>query len=180
MKLNRTEMAAALGVTPGTLDAWTREGAPVEDRPGQGRAATFSAPAVIRWHVAREVERALERAEKSAGAEDLDALRAEGLRLKNQSAAMDLAERRGELVRVDEISRAMCGLVVQGRVHVMETAPSRIAARATVPGANVREIARDEIKNALTDWHARGLAEAIEAAGGDPALADLPEGGEDE
>jgi phage terminase Nu1 subunit (DNA packaging protein) len=166
-------MATALGITPGTLDAWVRDGCPVEDRPGQGKAATFHAPAVVRWHLAKEVARGLERVEKAAGAADLDALRAEGLRIRNEAAALDLAERRGELVKVDEIAAAMCSLVVRGRVHVMNTAPSRIAARATVPGANVREIAREEIKLALIEWHEKGIADAIAAAGGDPALADL-------
>lgn len=180
MHMNRTEISEAFGVDVSTIDRWCRDGAPVVDRPGKGKAATFDLPAVIRWHSCREMERALERAESAAGADDLDALRAENMRMKNEAAAIDLAERRGQLVRVDEISRAMCQIVVAGRVHVMETAPSRIAARATVPGANVREIAREEIKIALTEWHARGIADAIEAAGGDPALADLPEGADDE
>lgn len=180
MHMNRAEIAAAIGVDPTTVDRWCRDGAPVLDRPGKGKAATFDLPAVIRWHQSREIARALERAETAAGADDLDALKAEGLRLKNDCAAMDLAERKGELVRVDEITSAMMGLIVGGRAHILSTAPSRIAARAAAPGANVREIASEEIRNALVSWHAKSVAETIEAAGGDTSLADLPEGGDDE
>jgi hypothetical protein len=175
LRLNRTEMADCLGVAPGTLDNWVRrDGCPVVERPGQGRAATFDAPAVIAWKEAREIRRAVERAlaeaEKTASAEDLDALRAEQIRLRNEGLRLDLAVRAGELVPVEDVSRGLAGLVIGGRAHVLNVAPPRIANRAAEPGANLRQVAQEEIAAALEDWRARNIADLIADCGGDTEL----------
>jgi terminase small subunit / prophage DNA-packing protein len=172
---NRTEMADCVGISPGTLDNWVRQGCPVVERPGQGRAATFKSEDVFAWHVAREIRKAVEKAladaEKHATAEDLDALRAEGMRLKNEGLRLDLAMRAGELVPVRDVSRGMCGLVIGGRAHVLNVAPPRIATRAAVPGAlSLRQIAHEEIAAALEQWRAKPIADLIADCGGDPEL----------
>ncbi len=174
MNLNRSQMAEALGIQPGTLDAWIREGCPVEDRPGQGKAATFNAPAVIRWHARREADRALAKAETTATAEEIDALKAERLRLDNELRELTLAKAKGEVAPVAEIGAAIGRRVIAARSALMEHVPHRCAAEIeTRPGASVREIVRKEMRAALTEISERGLIEAFAECGFRVGVADI-------
>lgn len=168
MILNRGEMADVLGKEPGTLDRWTREGAPVLDRPGQGRAAKFDSAAVINWAIAREVERALERAEAGAAAEDLEEWRTRKMAAQAQLAEIEVARARGELVLADEIGRAMHDLITGGREYVRRVAPGRIARRVVgeTDEGTIRRAAQEEIELGLTDWSEKAAIDAVADAGG--------------
>lgn len=170
MQMNRSEIAAAFGADPTTIDRWLRDGMPVVDRPGKGIAATFDLPACLRWKLSYDLDKALDRAEKSATAEDLDALKAEGQRLRNESAQLDLAARRGELAKVEIMFQLMKSLIIEGRVALMDRVPARVAVLAQHPGANIRQICRDEMRAALVAWAEKPLLEIIQEAGGDPDL----------
>lgn len=170
MQMNRSEIAAAFGADPTTIDRWVRDGMPVIDRPGKGIAATFDLPACLRWKLSYDLDKALDRVEKSATAEDLDALKAEGQRLRNESAQLDLAARRGEVAKVEIIYELIRSLVIGGRVALMQRVPPRVAVLAQEPGSNLQQIIRDEMRGALVGWADKPLLEIIQEAGGDPDL----------
>ena len=48
-RLNRTDMAALLGVSVTKLDAMVRQGCPIARRPGRGKASVFNTLDVLRW-----------------------------------------------------------------------------------------------------------------------------------
>lgn len=175
MHMNRSEIAEAFGADPTTIDRWVKDGMPVVDRPGKGIAATFDLPACLRWKLSNDLDKALDRVEKSATAEDLDALKAEGQRLRNESAQLDLAARRGELARIDIMLDMMKSLVIEGRIALMDRVPPRVAALAQEPGSNLKQIIRDEMRAALVAWAEQPLLDIIREAGGDPDMIEAAE-----
>lgn len=168
--MNRTEISKAFGVDMTTIDRWVRDGMPVIERPGKGIPASFDLSACVRWKLESDLAKALDRAEKTAGGVDLDALKAEGQRLRNEAAQLDLAARKGELARIDVMLDLLKSLLIGGRVALMERVPPRVAARAQEPGANLQHIIRDEMRAALVAWADKDLLEIIREAGGDPDL----------
>ena len=48
-RLNRTDMAALLGVSVTKLDGMVRQGCPIAERPGRGKASVFNTLDVLRW-----------------------------------------------------------------------------------------------------------------------------------
>lgn len=170
MQMNRSEISEAFEVDPTTIDRWVRDGMPVVDRPGKGIPASFDLPACLRWKLSADLDKALDRVEKSASAEDLDALKAEGQRLRNEAAQLDLAARKGQLAKIDVMLEMMKSLVIGGRIALMDRVPPRVAALAQAPGSNLQQIIRDEMRAALVDWAEQPLLDIIQEAGGDPDL----------
>jgi phage terminase Nu1 subunit (DNA packaging protein) len=170
MKLNRTETATAIGCTPGTLDAWVRDGCPCEARPGQGKAATFDLPAVIAWLRERAAAQAIDRAQRAADAGDLDALRARKLALSIEAAELDLAIRKREVAPVAEFERVQRHAATVIRSNILNV-PARAALQllGETDEARFREILRAELTLALQQAAAADLTppDADEADEGD-------------
>lgn len=166
MELSRIDAATALGIDPTSLDAWVRRGAPVIEKNGKGTASRYSLPALIAWRIETETARALDRAERAAGPEELDALRARRIELQNERAELELAARKGELVDVDQIALHTDRLILGGRSALMNAVPQRVAARMrTETGASVAEVVRSEMDAALNEWSRTNVVAAFVAAG---------------
>lgn len=166
MKLNRSDMAAAAGVQPATLDAWVREGCPIENRPGQGKAATFDAPSVVAWITNRAVGKALDRAERQADPAEMDMLRARRLQLEVERRELELARARGDLAPVSEIAHLFGRLILAVRSDLMTNIPARVAHELeTSPTAQIRATVTREMRNGLDEFSQKGIMTAFAEAG---------------
>lgn len=150
MKLNRTEMADFLAVAPTTLDAWTRQGCPVESRPGQGKAAEFDSGAVTRWWIASQVEKATKRGDADA----IEAHRARKLSAEADLRELELAKLQGELLHLDDVERAFTHYSVAVRGAAMAL-PDRAALRLAgeTDTGIIREYLRQELTSALREGY---------------------------
>lgn len=157
MRLNRTEMADVLGVAPTTLDAWTRQGCPVESRPGQGKPAEFNSGEVIRWWLSKEVDKAATKTDR----DDLDALKAAKLKVETASKTLALQRERGELVEVDAMNRIMAqsNLALRSAMLAM---PQRcaLALVGQTDTASVTEVLKREVYAALNEGSDAWMAAA--------------------
>ncbi|WP_175487755.1 terminase small subunit [Microbulbifer thermotolerans] len=163
MKMNRTEMADCLSVAPTTLDAWTREGCPVEHRPGQGKAAEFDSGDVIRWLTNREKAKAAARAD----AGDLDELRGEKIRVETRLKELQLAREAGQLAPLEHIERALTNWVIELRTRLLAL-PQRVAPRilGETDESLLKAAMSDEIRQALSGLVLADLFENDEEFGG--------------
>jgi len=55
--LNRAELIQCFGITPSMLDKWEKQGCPVHEQGGPGKAAKFDTAAVFQWHLQAFPER---------------------------------------------------------------------------------------------------------------------------
>jgi len=151
MELTRRDTAAAIGIDETSLDRMVREGCPVLERNGKGTPSRYDLPAVVRWVRQRDVDKAIERAERKATDDDLTQLKARRLELQNEIVEMDLLRRKGDLVLADEIGDAMGNLVLVTRMTLLNTTPARIARRIVGETSETAIIAAvtDEIRQAL-------------------------------
>lgn len=97
---------------------------PVEARNGKGAPSVYDVPACIAWLRENDVRRALERAERAAVTDDLDALRARRLAVQIERESLELAKAKGEVCRVDEHFQRIAHVVTLIRVNVLN-APAR-------------------------------------------------------
>ncbi len=106
MKATRAQLAAIFGVTPPAIDGWVRRGCPVHEPskgPGRGKGAKFWVPDVVAW---RDTHIVLKGAIADTGEQPQD-LRNRLLRTQTESAELDLAVKRGELIEVTEYRDAL-------------------------------------------------------------------------
>ena len=106
MKATRAQLAAIFGVTPPAIDGWVRRGCPVHEPskgPGRGKGAKFWVPDVVAW---RDTHIVLKGATADTGDEPKD-LRNRLLRAQTESAELDLAKKRSELLEVTEFRDAL-------------------------------------------------------------------------
>lgn len=115
-EISATEAAARLGLTVQSLGAWTkRPGAPVRV---EGRRVWCQWPAFPRWREQELIAQAMPG--------DVEALRAEKLRVEIDHARLELARAQGELVTVDDYGRAL-GAVLDRLVVRLRALPVRLA-----------------------------------------------------
>lgn len=151
MRVNRTELANFLEVAETTIDRWVaREDCPIESRPGQGKATTYSSGDVVRWWIKREVKKAEARTE-SDGA-DLDALRARKLELDAELRALQLAKEKGEVCNLAELERTLSGIVIHCRSQLLAL-PQRLAPLLVGETDETRmtQVIQAEVRLALTE-----------------------------
>lgn len=149
--LNRTDTAAALGIAKTTLDNWVADGAPVMDRQGRkGVETQYETGEVIRWWLAREVEKVAQRGDADA----IDAHRSRKLSAEADLRELELAKLQGELIHLDEVERAFTQYSVAVRGAAMAL-PDRAALRLageTDTGV-IRKYLRDELTGALREGY---------------------------
>ena len=87
-RLPQAEIVSLCGITRATLGDWQRRGCP------RNRDGTYDGPRVMAWRLA-ELERRIADARRLSA---LDAVRVRRGRLAAESAELDLAQRRGELL----------------------------------------------------------------------------------
>lgn len=166
MELNRSEAAQALGIDPTTLDAWTRQGAPVLHKAGKGNPSRYSVPALVAWKIQHETDRALAKLERQAKPEEIDALKARRLELDNERRALDLAKAKGEVAPISEIAAVFGRRIIATRSALMDRVPLRVASElARDPAFNSRELVRREMRQALEALSVANVVAAFAEAG---------------
>ena len=147
---SRTDAADALGIAPTTLDSWVRDGAPVVEKGGKGNPSQYDISAVFRWQLDREVKRAIAKLERSASADDLDALKARRLAIMNEQSELELAKAKGEVALVSEFAAVQAGRFALIRQNLMNV-PARAAVEliGETDEARFKAVLRREIASAL-------------------------------
>lgn len=153
MKTNMSGLTDVFGHAFNSFNAWLRDGLPCEDRPGQGRAATFDTVDVHRWLVERAVADAIERVERSAEDSDLEELRKRKLAAEAALKEHELDLRTGDTLRAEEFHAAIDGILQAARIHLCQVMPQR-AARRVLGEADERAL-----REALTDEAREACAE---------------------
>lgn len=90
--VGQEQIAAVFGVAPKTIVEWQEQGFPVAQRGGPGVPSEYESADCIRWMVDRE----LKKLQAETPSDRLS-------RVKADAVEMDNAERRGLLVRADQI-----------------------------------------------------------------------------
>lgn len=119
MIVNRQQLAAAMGVSLPTVDAWVREGCPAKVRGRKGIQWEFSVPDVVAWWGERERTNA-------TGGEGVqeDELKRRALVANTGRAELEFAKAREEVAPVREFERATAKLMAAIRANIMNV-PAR-------------------------------------------------------
>lgn len=159
--VNKAELAEVLGISLPTVGQWVKEGLPAVSRGGNGRAWEFDLAECVAWVRKRDVARATEVSDTSTMAE------AE-LRHRRAQAAIqeiELAERRRQVVRVEDVSTMVADLVTSIRQRLRSTG-GRLAPKlvGVEDGQQIRAAIDEEIDTALRDLAEYEPEEESEAA----------------
>lgn len=117
VKLNRSDLAAYLGVSLPTIDRMVKEGMPVDQRGGRGIEWVFDSADVTRWQADRRVQQLT-----GDGPTDLDQIEKRTATAKMLTAELELAKRRGEVAPIAEFERAQASMMAAIRQNVMNVA----------------------------------------------------------
>lgn len=114
LKLNRADLAAAMGVTLITIDNWRREGMPQMAGGTKGVACVFDLAEVVKWYAARK-------AAAAAGEEttDVQEIERRTARAKMEMVELELAKKRGEVATIRDFERAQAKLCAEIRANVL-------------------------------------------------------------
>lgn len=156
--LNRAELADYTGRSLPTIDAWVRAGCPYKGRGSKGKEWIFNSAAVLDWLEARAAARTTVGIPKG----DLDPAqeRARKDRALAEQTEMRNAERRGELVNIEEV-----GVVVEREFSVVRERSLSITGRLNgkLSPEQLRWV-EDEIREALSDLSAGEDIEPVQQA----------------
>jgi len=156
--VTRRAMAAMFGVAMLTVTKWERDGLPIAERGGPGRASRYSMPECIRWYADRE---ARARGGTGAGGALLSPAEQRAALDQKRTEEIDLRVRlrRGELVEVEEAARDLANVATATKARLRRI-PNSIADQVLVaakqgPGA-VKALLLSEIDDALRELAAHG------------------------
>jgi phage terminase Nu1 subunit (DNA packaging protein) len=116
---NRDEMAGILGISVTTLDRYVRAGCPVVERAENRREYRFNSADVIAWREERE-------AQAKAASPAADDVRRRYTLAAAQLKELELAERRGLMVSVEDILPTLVDQLANVRSRLMAM-PGRLA-----------------------------------------------------
>ncbi|WOH61918.1 terminase small subunit [Bradyrhizobium sp. BWC-3-1] len=142
LKLNRSGLAEAQGVSLPTIDRWVKDGMPVGQRGSRGVEWVFDLADVIRWRIERAT------ADANAGApDDLAAIEKRTAQAKMLTAELELAKKKGEVAPVRDFERAQAKVFAQIRANVMNV-PQRCVIQLL--GETDETIFKDKLRKELT------------------------------
>lgn len=159
-KVNKAGLAGVFGISLVTVEAWIRNGCPVEEKgAGKGKPWVFDTATVAEWREKLATE--------SAGGESVQdeaALNRRKLLAQTLSAELALATERGLVAPVEEFERAWSRMFARIRQNVMAT-PQRVA--MTLVGERseqrIKEVLRAELISALTQSTKNDITDAGES-----------------
>lgn len=111
--LNRTELAAALGVSLPTIDRWRKDGMPVVTSGSKGVEWAFDLAAVVAWRVKVQVDAA------GGATDDIKEIEKRTARAKMEQAELALAEAKSLVAPIAEFERAQAALMAAIRQNVL-------------------------------------------------------------
>ena len=116
MKVNKSQLEDILGVSHVTLTDWQEHGLPIETRAERkGQSHTYDTGKVIAWMIQRELDKA-----------GIESVRDRLARLQADEVEMRIAEKRGQLIPMDQIEPAWTALVTSAR-SFLRAEPDRLA-----------------------------------------------------
>jgi phage terminase Nu1 subunit (DNA packaging protein) len=158
------EFAELIGRTDPTVRNYIRRGMPIETQGGRGKGHEIDTAAAIEWMVQ-------DRIKEVAGPSNLNSFDAARTRKEVANAdiaEMDLAERRGELVRLAAIGKVFANAVARSRARLLAI-PTKVApivvgqkiaeAKATIEDAlhdALNELGKAELETDVVDDESRG------------------------
>lgn len=163
-RLNRAELAKALGKSKPTIDAMIDRGCPYLKKPtNRGDAWEFDLAEVVEWDINDRVTRAV--AERIGDIEDttgitLDQARRDEVITRTRLIEIELAEKRGQLVSIDVVEQTVTDMIAAARAKFIGL-PAKLA-----PLVAVRR-KQTECKSIIEDGIYEGLAELAEFNIGD-------------
>ncbi len=121
VKLNRSDLAAHMGVSVVTIDTWRKEGMPYLEAGVRGKAWSFDLAEVIKWKIEKSIKAAVGTDETT----DLAAIEKRTASAKMQMAELALAKERGDVAPVREFERAQAKAFAEVRANIMNV-PQRV------------------------------------------------------
>jgi hypothetical protein len=141
-RISATDMAKRLGITAQAVGLWaSRPGAPVEK---DGRHVWLLWPDFARWREQELIARAL----KDEHPTDYEAARTRKALAEAESAELDLAQRRGEMVTIEDFGKGL-GRILDLLVARLRSLPPRLCRF----GAEVEVAAEEEVEDIITELH---------------------------
>lgn len=140
--VNRTQLAAILGVSLPTVDDWVRKGCPIVSRGGKGVSSRFNTADVIRWLRDRAVAEVAGEDQQDENELDLKMKRA-----KLEAVELDLAKAKGEVAPVAEFERVQAARSAVIRQNVMNV-PQRAVLQLL--GCTDETIFKETLRKELT------------------------------
>jgi phage terminase Nu1 subunit (DNA packaging protein) len=142
ISLNRAELAAHMGISLVTVDAWRKEGMPILVRGGPGKQWAFDLVAIVKWYGDR-------RASQAAGEMPTDLAEIEKRTniAKMLKAELELAQARQEVAPIRDFERAQAAVFAEIRSNVMNV-PQRIVIQLL--GETDESIFKQKLKAELT------------------------------
>lgn len=161
-KVNKAGLASVFGVSLVTIEAWIRNGCPVEERgAGKGKPWVFDTADVAAW-------REQKAAEDASGEDFADeaALKRRKLLAATLAEELALAREKSQVALIDEFEKVWSGTWAKVRQNVMGVA-QRVALSLVgeQSEARIKEVLRAELSEALrqsTKEDAHDEGEAIE------------------
>lgn len=171
--LNRSGLADALAVAPTTVDAWVRRGCPSKKQAtgrGSGKSEwQFDLPEVVEWLREEAVQNAVGDIAKI----DADEARRRKLAAEAALAEYDLAEKRKEMIRVEDAAEIVSKeyLAARSRFLAIPTKLGPMLAAVTTP-EEAADLLRGAIEEALSELASADLGDG--AGGADELPRDAP------
>lgn len=143
-------MARMLGVSTRAVQDMINAGCPVVDRGSPGQAAVMEVAAVLAW--VRQRDRRSEDPRRSAASETALGARARNAAAQAELREYELAQLRGELIRVSDVLPIVREELASVRARLLQI-PGRVAP-SIAGGMTLQEIEEaidEEIRDALTE-----------------------------
>ena len=144
--MSQSALARGFKVSPKTVQQWDREGLADAARLGmKGRTIEYDVWKAVEWKNRRDVARVV----RDSSPDEMDAARLRKLEAEAEMKELDVGERRGELVPLDEVA-GMLREAMETIDSVLRHAPARfspaLAKAASIPTKGARVILEDVIE----------------------------------
>jgi phage terminase Nu1 subunit (DNA packaging protein) len=154
--LDRQELAEAMGVIPGTITRWERDGMPVAKRAPRGKPSKFDLAAVREWREAVD-------AEAEAQTLSLSEERAKLAKRQREKLELEMRVRRGELVELATVSKEFADIATAVRTRLRAISTTVAPQLAGLDAKAAEALLRTRIDDALREL-ARGETPAEKTA----------------
>ncbi|MFP4561634.1 MAG: terminase small subunit [Thiohalorhabdus sp.] len=158
-RVNRNELAEIFGVSPPTISTWINQGCPYLQQGRKGRQWEFDTEAVAEWRQSK----ALQAAQGDLEDTDYEEAKRREMVARANMQELDLAQRRGELVPVEDVARTVGDEYARAKAR-LRAVPSSVA--AVVP-AEVRTVVQERVSEGIDQ-----ALEELVSYGGDADYSD--------
>ena len=141
--VSQKELCSILGIDRATVGQWQSDGAPYTARQGPGETNQYNVAHVIRWLHLRAV-----------GVDGNESAHCLLARAKTRLIELDIAEKKGTLIRVDEIEPGWSRILIAARNRILQIqnhAPELVALDVQALRARLDALVRDALEELAVD-----------------------------